>query len=291
VQLESARTQDANQRCTVYKIRQCAFYQEFRSQIHLATGVRFHSWHCHSVVLTREIGRKRERLGEREGESVKEQDTERQQASERVCECESERVSATTRNRQHEGVRDQTARKTSWNNMGVEPGNQEGPSCWDLGRVLVRIKSTRFVRDNGTNQTKKGYRVEKPVSKKLLVRRKIATYRIRSVRISLSEVYQSKKICAKKPISPEKQAYIIFLSLMICLNMPSKDLLSSEFYHSKIICEKIPISSEKKTMKSCFLPWYIWTCSCRIFSPTKPTFELSSQERPIMWGSFRKKAL
>jgi len=54
--------------------------------------------------------------------------------------------------------------------MGVEPGKQEGPGCWDLGRVLVPIKNTRFVRDNGTNQTKEGYRGPKPVSTKLLVR-------------------------------------------------------------------------------------------------------------------------
>ena len=36
--------------------------------------------------------------------------------------------------------------------MGVEPSNQEGPGCQDLGRVLVLIKNTWFVRDNGTNQ-------------------------------------------------------------------------------------------------------------------------------------------
>ena len=62
------------------------------------------------------------------------------------------------------------ARKASWKNMGVEPGNQEGPGCQDLGRVLVLIKNTRFVRDNRTNQTKEGYRGQNPVSKKLLVR-------------------------------------------------------------------------------------------------------------------------
>jgi len=65
----------------------------------------------------------------------------------------------------------ETARKASWNHMGVEPGSQEGLGCYDLGRVLVLIKNTRFVRDNGTNQTKEGYRGQKPVSKKLLVRR------------------------------------------------------------------------------------------------------------------------
>jgi len=26
-----------------------------------------------------------------------------------------------------------TAQKASWNKMGVEPGNQEGPGCYDLG--------------------------------------------------------------------------------------------------------------------------------------------------------------
>jgi len=67
----------------------------------------------------------------------------------------------------------QTARKASWNNMGIEPGDQEGPGCWDLWLVLVLIKNTRFVRDNGTNQTKEGYRGQKPVSKKLLVRHAI----------------------------------------------------------------------------------------------------------------------
>jgi len=55
--------------------------------------------------------------------------------------------------------------------MGVEPGNQEGPGCSDLGRVLLLlIKNTRFVRDNGTSQIEEGYRGQNPVSKKLLVR-------------------------------------------------------------------------------------------------------------------------
>jgi len=48
--------------------------------------------------------------------------------------------------------------------MGVEPGNQEG---LDLGSVLVLIKKPRFVRDNGTNQTKEGCRGQNPVTWKL----------------------------------------------------------------------------------------------------------------------------
>jgi len=48
--------------------------------------------------------------------------------------------------------------------MGVEPGYQEGPGSKDLGRVLVPIKNTRFVGDDGTNQTKEGYRGQKAVS-------------------------------------------------------------------------------------------------------------------------------
>ena len=62
--------------------------------------------------------------------------------------------------------------------MGVEPGNQEGPSCQVLGRVLVLIKNTRFVRDNGTNQTQEGYRGQNPVSMKLLVRDEFYLYLI-----------------------------------------------------------------------------------------------------------------
>ena len=54
--------------------------------------------------------------------------------------------------------------------MGVEPGNQEGPGCYDLEHVLVLIKMPRFVRDNGTNQTKEWTRGQTPASKKLLVR-------------------------------------------------------------------------------------------------------------------------
>jgi len=46
-----------------------------------------------------------------------------------------------------------TALKSSWNLAGVEPGDQEGPGCEDLGRVLVLIEMPRFVRDDGTNQT------------------------------------------------------------------------------------------------------------------------------------------
>jgi len=42
---------------------------------------------------------------------------------------------------------------------------------------LVLLKNTRFVRDNCTNQTKEGYRGQKPVSKKLLVRVTIPQYR------------------------------------------------------------------------------------------------------------------
>ena len=38
---------------------------------------------------------------------------------------------------------------------------------------LVLIQNTRFVRINGTNQTKEGYRGPKPASKKLLVRQTI----------------------------------------------------------------------------------------------------------------------
>ena len=64
----------------------------------------------------------------------------------------------------------QTALKPSWNPADVEPGNQEGPDCWDLGRVLVLIQNTRFVWINGTNQTKERYRGRKPASKKLLMR-------------------------------------------------------------------------------------------------------------------------
>ena len=45
------------------------------------------------------------------------------------------------------------ALKHSWNAAGVEPGDQEGPGCEDLGRVLVLIEMPRFVRDDGTNQT------------------------------------------------------------------------------------------------------------------------------------------
>ena len=59
----------------------------------------------------------------------------------------------------------ETARKASWNNLGVEPGNQEGPGCWDLGRVLVLIKNTRFVRDNGKQKRgkqKRGTGVKTP---------------------------------------------------------------------------------------------------------------------------------
>jgi len=40
----------------------------------------------------------------------------------------------------------------------------------ETGAVLVLIKNACFVRDNGTNQTKEGYRGQKPVSQKLLVR-------------------------------------------------------------------------------------------------------------------------
>ena len=43
---------------------------------------------------------------------------------------------------------------------------------------LVLIKNTRFVRDNGTNQTKEGYRGQTPVSKKLLVRQAFYTKEI-----------------------------------------------------------------------------------------------------------------
>jgi len=60
-------------------------------------------------------------------------------------------------------------RTPSWIPSGVEPGNQEGPGCWDLRRVLVRIQKTPFVRYNGTNQTKEGSRGRNPASKKLLV--------------------------------------------------------------------------------------------------------------------------
>jgi len=35
--------------------------------------------------------------------------------------------------------------------MGVEPNNQEGPGYWDLGRVLVLIKTTCFVPENRSN--------------------------------------------------------------------------------------------------------------------------------------------
>jgi len=61
--------------------------------------------------------------------------------------------------------------------MGVEPGNQEGPGCWDLGRVLVQIKNTRFVRDNDTNQTKEGYRGQTSVSMNLLVQSSVISIR------------------------------------------------------------------------------------------------------------------
>ena len=49
-----------------------------------------------------------------------------------------------------------------WNLAGVEPGNHEGPGCWDLGRVLVLIKMTRFVGRNGTNYIKRGSRGQNP---------------------------------------------------------------------------------------------------------------------------------
>ena len=43
------------------------------------------------------------------------------------------------------------ALKSSWKKAGVEPGNQEGPGCWDLWHVLVLLQMPRFVRGNGTN--------------------------------------------------------------------------------------------------------------------------------------------
>ena len=36
---------------------------------------------------------------------------------------------------------------------GCRTGNQEGPGCYDLGRVLVLFKNARFVRVNGKDQT------------------------------------------------------------------------------------------------------------------------------------------
>ena len=45
----------------------------------------------------------------------------------------------------------------------------------DLGRVLVQIKNTRLVRDNGTN--KEGYRGQDPVSMNLLVRSSVISIR------------------------------------------------------------------------------------------------------------------
>jgi len=40
-----------------------------------------------------------------------------------------------------------------------------------LGRVRVQIKKIRFVRNNGTNETKNSSRGRKPASKRLLVQR------------------------------------------------------------------------------------------------------------------------
>ena len=60
--------------------------------------------------------------------------------------------------------------KPSWNPAGVEPGTQEGPGRYDLWLVLVLIIMPRFVRDNGTDQTKEWIRGRKPASKKLVVR-------------------------------------------------------------------------------------------------------------------------
>jgi len=60
--------------------------------------------------------------------------------------------------------------KPTWNLAGVEPGNQEGLGCKDLGHVLVQIHLSVHFRTNGTNQIKEWTRGRNPASTKLLVR-------------------------------------------------------------------------------------------------------------------------
>jgi len=59
------------------------------------------------------------------------------------------------------------ARTPCWNHAGVEPGNQEGPGCKDLGRLLVQIHLSVQFGTYGTNQTKEWTRGWKPASKKV----------------------------------------------------------------------------------------------------------------------------
>ena len=68
---------------------------------------------------------------------------------------------------------DLSALKSSWKQAGVEPGDQDGPGC-----VLVLIQMPRFVRDNGTYQTKEWTRGRKPAPKKILVQIHLGISRI-----------------------------------------------------------------------------------------------------------------
>jgi len=68
---------------------------------------------------------------------------------------------------------DLSALNSSWKKADVEPGDQDGRGC-----VLVLIQMPRFVRDNGTHQTKGWTRGRKPARTKILVRIRLGISRV-----------------------------------------------------------------------------------------------------------------
>ena len=86
-----------------------------------------------------------------------------------------------------------TALKAPWNPAGVEPIYYK-PADIDPGSLKwVKIKVTRFVRDDGTNSNKRGSRGRKPASRKLLVRYACRGLRVRQVRRTLKERDESRR--------------------------------------------------------------------------------------------------